>query len=301
MNRSEKFAVVTGASQGLGKAFAEALATRGWNLILAALPETGLRNFSEEMRHRNSVEVLEFELDLSEAGAQQRFIAAILVEKRPIALLVNNMGIGDNGLFDLIPIHLQRRVIDVNIQATLALTYGLVDTLAENQGKILTVASLAAFYPMPLFAVYAASKSFLLHWSIALRHELGPRGISVTALAPGGIYTNEVIREKTKSQGIFGRLSSKEPAEVAEKALRGTFNGKAIVVPGIFNKTLMLIGSRSPKNMTAKAIFKRWQSALGKVNAGQDCSWSRRAALASSSIGGLQSKAQNEGKSHLVE
>jgi len=280
MEKAAEFAVVTGASQGLGKAFAETLSANGWNLILVALPGTGLSVFAEELRRLHGSIVFALELDLSTASAQQEFLAFALASERSVALLVNNMGIGDNGLFDLIPIEFQRRVVDVNIQATMAITYGLVERLAASKGRILTVASLAAFYPMPLFAVYAASKSFLLHWSIALRHELSPLGISVTALTPGGIYTSEAIREKTNSQGFFGRLSSKEPAQVAEIALRGAFAGKALVVPGFFNKTLMVLGSRSPKDMTAKAIFKRWRGALGKVKESHDCGWFNRPAPA---------------------
>ena len=280
MEKAVEFAVVTGASQGLGKAFAETLSTKGWNLILVALPGTGLPVFAEELRRLHGSIVFALELDLSTASAQQEFLAFALADGRPVSLLVNNMGIGDNGLFDLIPIEFQRRVVDVNIQATMAITYGLVERLAASGGRILTVASLAAFYPMPLFAVYAASKSFLLHWSIALRHELSPLGISVTALTPGGIYTSEAIREKTNSQGLFGRLSSKEPAQVAETALRGAFAGKALVVPGFFNKTLMVIGSRSPKDMTAKAIFRRWRGALEKVKESHDRGWFNRPASA---------------------
>lgn len=277
MDSATRFAIVTGASQGLGKAFAEALASKGWNLILASLPDTGLLEFANTLRQKYLIEAIPLELDLSEIEAQKRFLATALSGERPIGLLVNNMGVGDNGFFDLIPLDRQRRTIDVNIHATLALTYGLIDALAKSGGRILTVASLAAFYPMPLFAVYAASKSFLLHWSIALRQELAPLGISVTALAPGGIYTSDIIREKTKSQGFFGRLSSKEPAEVAGKALRAAFMGKAVVVPGFFNKALMTIGSRSPKNIIAKSILRRWRKALKKVRRGQDCLWSKRA------------------------
>ena len=278
MAHKAEFAVVTGASKGLGKAFAETLSSAGWNLMLVALPGTGLPAFAEELRQLHDVKIMAVELDLSEAESQQKFLGFVLAGGKPITLLVNNMGIGDNGLFDLIPIEFQRKVVDVNIQATLAITYGLVKSLKASGGSVLTVASLAAFYPMPLFAVYAASKSFLLHWSIALRHELAPLGISVTVLAPGGIYTSDAIREKTKSQGLSGRLSSKEPAEIAAIALRGAFEGKAIVVPGFFNKILMTFGSRSPKNMTAKAIFKRWRGALRKVKGGQDCGWFRRVA-----------------------
>jgi short-subunit dehydrogenase len=149
----------------------------------------------------------------------------------------------------------------------------LLPRLAESGGHVLIVASLAAFYPMPLFAVYAASKSFLLHWGLALRHEVEALGVSVTVLTPGGINTSEEIREKNRSQGLPGRLSSKEPEEVAAIALRGAFKGRAVVVPGAFNRMLLRLGTLLTKNATAGAIYQRWLRTLGKVEGSADAAW----------------------------
>lgn len=268
-----QYAVVTGASQGLGKAFAESLSRRGWNLVIAALPSTGLDSIAHGLRAAYGVDVIAIELDLSVLEGQHRLIKEAFAADGSLGLLVNNVGVGGNGLFDLMPLEGQRRSVDVNVQATMSLTYALLSRLAESRGKIINVASLAAFYPMPLFAVYAASKAFLLHWSLALRHELEPVGVSVTVLAPGGMYTNREAREKAEAQGILGRLSSKEPEAVAEAALRGAFVGKALVIPGIFNKLLMVAGSIAPKNLTARAIYWRWRMSLSRLADSDERCW----------------------------
>jgi short-subunit dehydrogenase len=273
MDGQDRFAVVTGASQGLGKAFAESLACGGWNLILAALPSTGLDSVALGLSAVCGVDVIALELDLSTSEGQSRLLDTVKAEGRRLGLLVNNVGVGDNGLFDLMPLEGQRRSVDINVQTTMALTYGLVGRLAESGGKIINVASLAAFYPMPLFAVYAASKAFLLHWSLALRHELEPLGVGVTVLAPGGIYTNQETREKVRAQGFLGRLSCKEPEVVAEAALRGAFAGKPLVIPGFFNRILAVLGSLPPKNFTARAIYRRWRASLSRVGDSEESRW----------------------------
>jgi len=270
------YAVVTGASQGLGRAFAEALAQGGWNLVLAALPGTGLPSLAREIEQAHDISVIEVEMDLATEIGRRRLLARALEVEGGIGLLVNNVGIGFNGLFDLIPIEAQHAAVEINIQSTMSITYGLLGRLAEAKGRILTVASLAGFYPMPLFAVYAATKSFLLNWSLALRHELEGLGVGVTVLAPGGIYTSREIREKTKSQGLSGRLSSQEPWEVAQVALRGAFKDKAIVIPGAFNRLLFALGGLVPKDLLASSIFQRWRKTLRKTAGTSDAAWFSR-------------------------
>ncbi len=269
-----KYAVVTGASQGLGAAFAEVCARDGWNLILVSLPGEGLPELAETLRRRYGVFASEAELDLSRPENQEAFVRFAAAGGRKIGLLVNNAGIGANGLFDRIPGEFQRRTVDVNLQSTLAITYGLIPSLRESRpASILTVASLSAFYPMPLFAVYAASKSFLLHWSLALRQELAPLGIGVTALAPGGIYTSADIREKVRSQGFAGKLSSMEPEAVARQALEGLSRRVPVVIPGFFNRLLRYVGNLCPRNLAARLIFRRWARSLEKVREAEGSGW----------------------------
>ena len=265
MKKQNKFAVITGASQGLGKAFAESLACDGWDLILAALPSTGLDSLALSLNAVCGVEIIALEVDLSTREGQKRVLDESLAKGKKLELLINNVGVGDNGLFDLMPIEKQRRSVDINIQTTMALTYGLVGRLSESKGRIINVASLAGFYPMPLFAVYAASKAFLLHWSLALEYEFEPLGVGVTVVAPGGMYTNQEAREKVKAQGIGGRLSCMEPEAVAKAALRGAFANRPLVIPGLFNRILAFLGRLPPKSFTARAIYQRWRTSLSRL------------------------------------
>ena len=264
-NPGKAWAVITGASAGLGRAFADNCAGRGDNLFLADLPGTGLPDFAEKLAS-SGIEVRAVECDLSMEEGRSAFLASILESRAPLSLLVNNVGVGHNGLFDRLPYEAAKAAIDLNIGATVALTHGLVPTLGKTRGsRIITVASLAAFYPMPLFAIYSSTKAFLLSWSLALRQELSDLGIGVTVLAPGGMYTNEETREKVRSQGLGGRLSTMEPAKVAAFALAAADRDKAIAIPGIFNKFLWFAGSHAPKNLVAASIRSRWEHALSRL------------------------------------
>ena len=260
-------AVVTGASQGLGRAFASCLAERGYDLVLAALPGTGLPALAESLRSGGG-RVAAVECDLASDEGRAALLAAEGAAGGSLALLVNNVGVGANGLFDRLPYEATQSALDINLGATLAITYGLVPTLAAGASggaRIITVASLAAFYPMPLFAVYSSTKAFLLNWSLALRHELAPLGIGVTVLAPGGMYTSDEIREKVRSQGLSGRLSTMEPKDVAEFALQAAGRNKAVAIPGAFNKLLWFAGSHAPKNFVAASILARWKRAMSRL------------------------------------
>jgi short-subunit dehydrogenase len=268
-NLGRRRAVVTGASQGLGRAFASCLVERGYDLVLAALPGTGLPALAESLRSCG-IRVAAVECDLASNAGRAALLAAEGAAGGSLSLLVNNVGVGTNGFFDRLPYEATQSALDINLGATLAITYGLVRSLAAGAGasggaRIITVASLAAFYPMPLFAVYSSTKAFLLNWSLALRHELAQLGIGVTVLAPGGMYTSDEIREKVRSQGLGGRLSTMEPKDVAEFALQAACRNKAVAIPGAFNKLLWFAGSHAPKNFVAASILARWKRAMARL------------------------------------
>lgn len=264
-NPGKGWTVITGASAGLGHAFARRCAERGDNLFLADLPGTGLPALAGALS-LTGIEARAFECDLSREEGCSVFLASILESRVPISLLVNNVGIGDNGLFDRLPYEAAKAAIDLNIGAAIALTHGLVPVLGKTPGsRIITVASLAAFYPMPFFAVYSSTKAFLLSWSLALRQELSALDIGVTVLTPGGMYTSQEIREKVKSQGLGGRLSTMEPGDVAAFALAAADRNKAIAIPGFFNKLLWFAGSHAPKTIVAASIHSRWERALSRL------------------------------------
>ena len=238
-------AVVTGASQGLGRAFASCLAESGYDLVLAALPGTGLPALAESLRSGGG-RVAAVECDLASDEGRAALLAAEGAAGGSLTLLVNNVGVGANGLFDRLPYEATQSALDINLGATLAITYGLVRSLAAGAGasggaRIITVASLA------------------------LRHELASLGIGVTVLAPGGMYTSDEIREKVRSQGLSGRLSTMEPKDVAEFALQAAARNKAVAIPGAFNKLLWFAGSHAPKNFVAASILARWKRAMSRL------------------------------------
>jgi short-subunit dehydrogenase len=265
------FAVITGASQGLGEAIAEACAARGWSLVLCALPGAGLEGVAERIRRERGVEVRAREVDLSRPEGRADFLSFAAAGDRPIGLLVNNAGYSRHGYFDLMPTEVPRRIVEVNILAALEITRGLVPALRRSApSAIITVASLSAFRPMPLVSVYASSKSFLLHLGLALRPELRPLGISSTVLCPGAILTSPEVRARIAAQGLGARLSALEPRAVAEAALRGAARGKAVVIPGAVNRLVHALTALLPGGLFMRGVYRRWKGSLGRLRGGVD-------------------------------
>lgn len=256
------YAVITGASRGLGKAFAVEAARRGYGLILLALPGTGLPLVAESLRRRFGTELYAFETDLSRAEELSELAGWLARCELPIGLLVNNAGVGSTGTFDTATPGRVSAVVDVNVQALTQLTRLLLPTLAmQPRAQVLNVSSLAAYYPMPAMAVYAATKSYVLHFSLALREELRGTAVTVTALCPGGILTNAESVSAVHEQGWFGWISARTPEQVVKAALRGAGRGKATVVPGWPNALLRFFSTVAPKSLVVRVIGGRFSAA----------------------------------------
>ncbi len=258
--------MITGASQGLGAAFAEACARRGWNLLLCALPGTGLAELADRLSREHGVRVRFREADLARAEDRQSFAGFAREDGGSLRLLVNNAGFSRHGYFDLMPPEIPERMVQTNVLATLAITRELIPALAAGApSSIITVASLSALRPMPLVSVYAASKAFLLSFGLALRAELAPRGISSTVLCPGPIPTSPEVRARIAAQGLGARLATLPPDDVAEAALRGALRRKAIVVPGLINKLVRCAARMIPRPLYMTMVRRRWKKALGRL------------------------------------
>jgi short-subunit dehydrogenase len=265
------YAVITGASQGLGEAFAEVCAARGWDLVLCALPGTGLDGVAQRIEGEYGVHVRALAVDLCTPEGRQELVSLAAGTEGRIDLLVNNAGFSRHGYFDLMPPEVPRRIVETNILATLEITRGLVPILARAApSMIITVASLSGFRPMPLVSVYAASKSFLLHFGLALRLELRPLGISSTVLCPGGISTSPEVRARIAAQGPAARRAAMQPRPVAEAALRGALKGKAVVIPGAINKALRAVMGIVPRGLYMRGVHRRWKRALARSTTSVD-------------------------------
>ena len=184
-------ALITGASSGLGEEFARQLGARCRRLVLVARREDALRQFETKLRIENpELEVASVALDLTSESERRELIDRVIGTEWAPSLLVNNAGMGDYGEFATASWEKIRNMLALNVEAATHLIHGfLPDMLRAERGGILNVSSLASLLPIPDFAVYAASKSYLTNFSEALRLEVRERGISVLALCPGPVHT----------------------------------------------------------------------------------------------------------------
>jgi hypothetical protein len=256
---------ITGATGGLGKAFAVECASRGWNVFLTDLRQEPLEVLAGGLRSAYGVQVHTHACDLTEPAARTSLFEAVSVSHTRFMAVINVAGTDFEGPFYEQSRDQIRTIVRLNIEGTLDVTRGLLEYRDPySPFRILTVASLAAFYPMPVKATYAASKRFLLDFSRALREEVRPLGATVTVLCPGGLPTTPECLRAIQAQGVAGKLTTLNPGEVAALTLEAALKGKAVVIPGAFNRILQGLGSLVPAWLVAAFINLRWRSARQK-------------------------------------
>lgn len=240
-----KLALVTGGSYGLGLEFARLLAQAGYDLALVARSAGNLERNAQELRSKYRVNVTTIALDLSAAGA----IDALL-ERVPVCdVLINNAGFANYGEFARLSEAQLLDEIQLDVVALTRLTRRYLPAmLVRKSGRILNVASTAAFVPGPTAAVYYASKAFVLSFSEAVAYELRGSGVTVTCLCPGPTATGFQERAKAESLLLF-RLPLAGAASVAKAGIDGMMRGKDVVVPGVFNKLVALSPKITPRGL----------------------------------------------------
>ncbi len=246
----DEWALITGASAGIGRELAELFAAASFNLVLVARHETRLKELATELNGRHKVESLVLAADLSQPG-----VAANLFQRvgsRHITVLVNNAGFGAYGEFAKAALKTQVEMVQVNIVALMELTHlFLPPMLARKQGRILNVASTAAFQPGPLVNVYYASKAFVYSFSYALTEELAGTGVSVTTLCPGTTRTEFFDRAQIRMKRGWPMMSART---VAEAGFEGLMKGKRVVIPGLTNKVASFLAKRAPVRVTSAVV-----------------------------------------------
>jgi short-subunit dehydrogenase len=241
-----KYALITGASGGIGKEFVFLLAKNNFNLILVARSENKLQNIATELKNSYGVEIISLPYDLSKSESAQNIYKYIRSRKINIEILINNAGIGDYGAFVERDISKNMKMINLNINTLTELTgLFLKRMIKEGSGKILNIASTAAFQPIPNFAVYAASKSYVLNFTEALHYELKGTNVSVSVLCPGPTATGFETSANMKDSKLFksGVMNAKVVAEIGYK---GMMNNKMTIIPGFKNKIMAIMSSITP-------------------------------------------------------
>ena len=246
------YAIITGASKGIGKEIAILLAQKGYNLVLIARSATELEQLAVTLPGGT----LYFAIDLSEHGAAKKVTE--FCKDLPVSVLINNAGYGLWGDFEQSDLSQQLNMLQLNINALVELTHYLLPQLKKQPSYILNVASTAAYQAVPTLAVYAATKAFVLSFSRALRIELKDV-VSVSCLCPGPTDTGFAHRAGMDAIADLAEKFNMQPGEVAKIGLEGMFNKKAEIIPGLLNK-LSAIGSRHLN----KALIERIASGLYK-------------------------------------
>ena len=256
---------ISGATGGLGKAFAVECASRGWDLFLTDLQEDRLVLLARGLEQTYGVKVLVHSADLTDVASRSDLFAAIETGKKLFTGLINVAGLDYEGLFLERSRDEIRTIIRLNIESTLEVTHTLLEhTDPMKPFRIITVSSLAAFFPMPVKATYAASKRFLLDFSLALRDEVRERNATVTVLCPAGLPTTADCVEAIEAQGLMGQLTTEDIGRVTAKTLDHALAGHAIYIPGLLNQLLPLFGGLVPPVNIAKLIGRRWRTAHQK-------------------------------------
>jgi uncharacterized protein len=246
------FALVTGASSGIGECFAQALGARKQNLVLVARSKDKMDALAAELSAAHGIRVEIFPADLSVPGATENLVQQLGERGIRVDLLINNAAFGARGEFWKLPLERQEEMLRVNIESLVKLTHQLApQMIARKSGGIINVASTAAFQPVAYTSTYSASKAFVVSFSMALAEELRPYGIRVVTLCPGGTQTNFFkAGQYGDSTKIPGGL---QPAdEVVADALKSLDRGGGLVVPRLFNKLGVFMLRFAPRGTVAR-------------------------------------------------
>ena len=238
---AQGWALVTGASGGIGAEIARELSARGWNLILTARSEADLEALADELRVRDGIRARVVPVDLADPSGPEELEAATEGVGLTVELLVNNAGFGDFGPFLEAELDRALAMVRVNMAALTELSWRFAAAMAgRGRGRILNVASTAAFQPGPGMAVYYATKAYVLSLSEGLRVELREAGISVTTLCPGPTASGFQEEAGMGNSGILTIVPVPGAREVARFGVKAALKGKGVVIHGWVNRLLVL-------------------------------------------------------------
>jgi len=256
----EQYALITGASKGIGKSMAIQLAKSGYQLLLIARSEAELQLLSARLETEFKIKVRILAIDLSIADSSKTLANWCKQETTQLSILINNAGFGLWGDFENLELQEQMNMLRLNIDAVLSLTHHLIPLLkTQKRSFILNISSTAAYQAVPTLALYAASKAFIRSYSRALRYELKNTSISVSCSCPGPTDTGFASRAGLDALADLAEKFNMSPDQVAELSLHGMFRKKAEIIPGFLNK-LSAVGVW----MLPKALIERITAGLYK-------------------------------------
>jgi hypothetical protein len=252
----DRWALVTGASSGIGADFARELAARGAHVVLVARREDRLRALAEELERAHGVRTRVLASDLAKPDAPRALHDRLRGEGIAVDVLVNNAGFGVYGPFLDVPWERERQMLELDVLALVHLTkLFAADMRARGFGRVLQVASIGAFQPSPTYAAYSAAKAFVQSFGEALACELRGTGVTVTVVSPG-VTDTEFFAVAGQQRSLFQRLTVMPSAKVARIGIRALERGRPLVVPGFANALTA---------WSMRLLPRRWQASLAKT------------------------------------
>ncbi len=258
------YTLITGATGGLGKAFAVACAEQGHNLILTDISNEKLEILAESLKARYKTEILWAACNLMDQESRESLFKQLDGLDGELGYTINVAGLDFEGGVETLNSSKVSRVMRVNTEASLDITRYAASARHSGAFYIINVASMAGFYPMPLKALYSASKRAIIQFSLAVREEIKDKNGHITVLCPAGLRTNAKVIEKIDSQGIMGRLTTVETGKVVARALKCARRNRAILIPGLINMLIVNVSRLVPDITKARYVFKRWSDANNK-------------------------------------
>ena len=251
------YTLITGASMGIGRALAEECAQRGRNVLMVALDGPELYAAANEIAQKYGVETRPFGIDLTAPDAPLKVYTWCQENSYSVDILINNAGFGRGDILNKIPLGVYQTMLRLNNQVMFEMTYHFLPQLKQlDKAYILNSSSMEGLMPMPFKAAYTSTKHFVTAFSLSMREELADTGVSVSALCPGPVVTNEDGLKRIQRSGPKAKLVVMYPNQVAPIALNGLFRGKRIIIPGVMNQIMILLNNALPLAIRMRMLRK---------------------------------------------
>ncbi len=255
---SDKYCLITGAAGGFGKEYAFEMMKRGYIPILTDIRESTLLELKTALSEKFSVSPITIKADVTDKTETDKIFEYLKANDIKLSLVLNIVGIENEGWFDQVDSNELMAIVKTNVLGTMHILTECLKYKDEHL-DIITLSSMAGFYSMPFKAVYAASKAFLINISRALNIELKDKGVNVLVACPAGVPTRQIVINRIKSQGFFGKITSSTTEKIIKDTLRLVKKGKSVYIPRFSNKVIYFISRLIPEKLRAKAILKRWK------------------------------------------
>ncbi len=261
------YALITGASRGIGKAFATECASRKMNVLLVSLPNENLEGVSQMLSNDFNVKSDFLEIDLTENESPENVYKWCKKRNYTVDILINNAGVAGTTIFEKSTLEYSNTRIQLNIRALVLLTRLFIPNLKKLPiAYILNIGSLSAYYAIPYKCVYAASKAFVVSFSIAINDELKDSSVFISVVCPNGVETNKGTFKRIKSHGIVGNITKISAGELAKYSIDKMFRKEVIIIPKRVNRFLIFLKNLLPQKLLQYLLLNEFKKEVLKTS-----------------------------------